>query len=250
MMQRPNGKSATGFVNGLAGTRQTSLTSATSAPRAERKCFSRSGCGCGARWARGTSTFVWSAAIERMQKEECGIRVLISLCRGQDSAIFFLVYCTFVQYIFLHTSRDGGCHVPFLYRSRAMSDSAMGRHGAFSWCELMTTDVQAAKQFYTNLLGWTTEEVPGMAYTVVKTGDVGIGGIMAIPSHAAGASPQWGIYITVDDVDATARKAQELGAKTLMPLTDIPNVGRFYTFQDPQGATISLITYRMEGAPS
>ena len=130
-----------------------------------------------------------------------------------------------------------------------MSDNAMARHGAFSWCELMTTDVQAAKQFYTALLGWTTEEVPGMAYTVVQTGGVGIGGIMAIPSHAAGAPSHWGTYITVDDVDATARKAQELGAKTIVPLTDIPNVGRFYTFQDPQGAVLSIITYRMEGAP-
>ncbi len=130
-----------------------------------------------------------------------------------------------------------------------MSDNAMVRHGAFSWCELMTTDVQAAKQFYTELLGWTTEEMPGMAYTVVQTGGVGIGGIMAIPSHAPGAPPHWGTYVTVDDVDATARKAQELGATTIMPLTDIPNVGRFYTFQDPQGAVISIITPRMEGAP-
>ena len=126
------------------------------------------------------------------------------------------------------------------------NDHAMVRHGAFSWCELMTTDVQAATQFYTALFRWTTEEaqVPGMAYTIVKTGDVAVGGIMAIPAHAAGAPPQWGTYVTVDDVDATARKAQELGAKTLMPLTDIPNVGRFYTFQDPQGAVISIITYR------
>ena len=131
-----------------------------------------------------------------------------------------------------------------------MSDNAMVRHGAFSWCELMTTDVQAATQFYTELLGWTTEEVPGMAYTVVQTGGVSIGGIMAIPSQAAGATPQWGTYVTVDDVDATAHKAQELGAKTIVPLTDIPNVGRFYTFQDPQGAVISIITYRLEGAPS
>ena len=130
-----------------------------------------------------------------------------------------------------------------------MSDNAMVRHGAFRWCELMTTDVQAAKQFYTALLGWTTEEVPEMAYTVVQTGGAGIGGIMAIPSHAPGVPPHWGTYVTVDDVDATARKAQELGAKTIMPLTDIPNVGRFYTFQDPQGAVISIITYRMEGAP-
>ena len=128
-----------------------------------------------------------------------------------------------------------------------MSDTAMLRHGACSWCELMTTDVQAATQFYTALVGWTTEEVPGMAYTVVKTSDVGIGGIMAIPTHAPGAPLQWGTYVTVDDVDATARKAQELGAKTLMPLTAMPHVGRFYTFQDPQGAVISLMTYRMEG---
>ena len=130
-----------------------------------------------------------------------------------------------------------------------MSENAMIRHGAFSWCELMTTDVQAATQFYTELLGWSTEEVPGMAYTVVQTGGVGIGGIMAIPSPAAGATSHWGTYVTVDDVDATARKAQELGAKTIVPLTDIPNVGRFYTFQDPQGAVISVITYRMEEAP-
>ena len=44
-----------------------------------------------------------------------------------------------------------------------------------------------------------------MDYTVVKTGDVGIGGIMAIPTHAVGAPPQWGTYVTVDDVDVTAR---------------------------------------------
>ena len=129
-----------------------------------------------------------------------------------------------------------------------MSENAMLRHGAFSWCELMTADVEAAKRFYTELLGWTTEEVPGMSYTLVKTGDTGIGGIMAVPPQATGAPPQWGIYVTVDDVDATARKAQALGATTIVPLTDIPNVGRFYTFQDPQGAVISIITYRMQGA--
>ena len=131
-----------------------------------------------------------------------------------------------------------------------MSDHAMGRHGACSWCELMTTDVQAATQFSTALLGWTTEAVPGMAYTVVHPGGVGIGGIMAIPSQAAGAPSRWGTYGTVDDVDATARRAQALGATTIVPLTDIPNVGRFYTFQDPQGAVISILTYRLEGPPS
>jgi hypothetical protein len=69
---------------------------------------------------------------------------------------------------------------------------------------------------------------------------------MSIPPQAEGAPPNWGIYVTVDDVDATARKAEELGAKILVPLTDIPNVGRFFSFQDPQGAVISAITYANE----
>jgi predicted enzyme related to lactoylglutathione lyase len=125
-----------------------------------------------------------------------------------------------------------------------MSD-AFQRHGAFSWCELMSTDVDAAKEFYTQLLGWMTEDMPaeGMTYTVVKAGDAGVGGIMPMPHQTAGSPPHWGAYITVDDVDATARKAEELGAKTIVPLTEIPDVGRFYTFQDPQGAVMSVITY-------
>ena len=128
---------------------------------------------------------------------------------------------------------------------------AFQRHGAFSWCELMTTDVDAAKRFYTELLGWTTEEVAmsgmmaGMTYTVVQAGGTAIGGIMPMPPQAAGVPPHWGSYVTVQDVDATARHAEALGAKICVPPTDIPNVGRFCTFQDPQGAVISAITYRM-----
>jgi hypothetical protein len=122
----------------------------------------------------------------------------------------------------------------------------MQHHGTFSWCELMTTDVAAAKRFYTQLLGWTAEDVSvmeGMTYTIVKAGGTDVGGIMAAPPHAAGIPPHWGCYITVDDVDATARQAQALGAHTMIPPTDIPNVGRFYIFQDPQGAVVSVITY-------
>ena len=119
------------------------------------------------------------------------------------------------------------------------------RHGAFSWCELVTNDVAAAKNFYTQLLGWTIEEMEmeGMTYNVLKAGEEAVGGIMATPPQTQGAPPHWGVYITVDDVDAVAKKAEELGAKTLVPLTDIPDVGRMYSFQDPQGAVISVITY-------
>jgi hypothetical protein len=46
----------------------------------------------------------------------------------------------------------------------------------------------------------------------------------------------------VDDVDAIAAKVTELGGRVLVPPMDIPTVGRFATFQDPQGAVISAIT--------
>jgi len=123
-------------------------------------------------------------------------------------------------------------------------DDRFKRHGAASWVELSTTDAQAAIVFYSQLFGWSTEEMPMQdgAYTVVKTGSDGIGGIMP-PLPQIQGPPRWGIYITVDDVDATAAKAQQLGATTIVPPTDIPDVGRFYTFQDPQGAVISAITY-------
>ena len=82
-----------------------------------------------------------------------------------------------------------------------------------------------------------------MKYTIVKVGEEGVGGIMPIPPQAQGSPPNWGVYVTVDNIDATAKKAKELGGKVLVPPTDIPNVGRFAVLQDPQGAVISAITY-------
>src|SRR5262245_15242011 len=119
-------------------------------------------------------------------------------------------------------------------------------HGAFSWCELTTTNVTAAKNFYTKLFGWTTEEMsvtPAMTYTVVKAAGKGIGGIMSTPQQGQGMPPHWNSYVTVDDVDAVAKSAQQLGGKVLMGPQDIPTVGRFCVIQDPQGAVISAITY-------
>lgn len=120
------------------------------------------------------------------------------------------------------------------------------QHGAFSWCELMTTNTDEAKTFYTQLFGWEMQDqpMPGMIYTVLKSEgkEVG-GGLMPIPDEAAGCPSAWGIYVTVDDVDATAKTTTELGGTVMRPPTDIPNVGRFAIIQDPQGAVLSIISY-------
>jgi predicted enzyme related to lactoylglutathione lyase len=119
------------------------------------------------------------------------------------------------------------------------------QHGAFSWCELMTPDPEAAQAFYGELLGWTLKagDVGDMPYTVIEVAGKGIGGMAAPPPSSPNMPPTWGTYITVDDVDTTAAKAQELGGKVLMPPMDIPSVGKFALIQDPQGAAFCVITY-------
>jgi hypothetical protein len=121
----------------------------------------------------------------------------------------------------------------------------MKQHGMFSWNELMTTDVPAAKAFYRAALGWDLQDLAevGMDYTMVKTGGHEVGGIMAIQKDAAGMPSGWGSYVTVDDVDARAARIESLGGKVLVAPRDIPNVGRFAVIADPQGAMLSLITY-------
>lgn len=126
-----------------------------------------------------------------------------------------------------------------------MSDNPMLQHGAFSWNELMTTDVAGAKAFYGELLGWTLQDdnSHGMEYTLAKRGETIVGGIMAISEQTKGTPPTWGAYVTVDDVDALIPRVEKLGGKIMVPPVDIPDLGRFVMIQDPQGAMLSLITY-------
>jgi len=119
-------------------------------------------------------------------------------------------------------------------------------HGAFSWCELMTREPQAAMAFYGKLFGWTFETSAGGhgPYQVIKAQDAPVGGIMRTPPEAGAMPPMWGCYVTVDDVDATAAQCTALGGSVVMPPTDIPSVGRFAVLKDPQGAVLTAITYQ------
>jgi predicted enzyme related to lactoylglutathione lyase len=126
-------------------------------------------------------------------------------------------------------------------------DPTESKHGQFSWNELVTTDPAAAAKFYTQLFGWTTQEwpAPDFTYTVVRVAgaDMGQGGMMPIPPHAQGMPPAWISYVTVDDVDSSAKQAEKLGGKIMVGPRDIPDVGRFAVLADPQGAAIAIITY-------
>jgi predicted enzyme related to lactoylglutathione lyase len=124
-----------------------------------------------------------------------------------------------------------------------MAEHEMPKSGTFCWNELATRDVEAAKKFYVGLLGWQLEgsTAAGMEYNEIVVAGEHIGGIYQMMPEQGDAPSHWMAYVAVDDVDAKAEKAAELGGKVRVPPTDIPNVGRFCVITDPTGATFSLV---------
>lgn len=117
--------------------------------------------------------------------------------------------------------------------------SAQARVGRFVWHENQSHDVEAAKSFYSELLGWGIELwKPGeMDYAMIEVGGATHGGFWpledrAIPSH-------WLGHVLVDDVDASAEAATALGGEVLHGPMDMPEVGRFALLRDPHGAVVS-----------
>ena len=121
-----------------------------------------------------------------------------------------------------------------------------GEPNSLGWTQLNAKDAGVAKKFYTQLIGWKTQDdpMPGQqaSYTTWLKADGAAGGMMAMPPGSPGPS-SWVPYFSVTNVDATAQKATSLGAKTFLPPTDIPDTGRFAVFADPQGATFAIVTF-------
>jgi predicted enzyme related to lactoylglutathione lyase len=115
--------------------------------------------------------------------------------------------------------------------------------GTFCWSELWTADPAKAKTFYTSLFGWNTEimkSLMGGDYTIFKTGEIGVGGMLEIPKDQP-IPPHWLPYFAVADCDASVEKAKAAGGKVHMAPVDIPNVGRFAGLADPQGAAFAIL---------
>ena len=121
------------------------------------------------------------------------------------------------------------------------------RHGMFSLNELITTDLTSAKEFYGKLLGWTfteTKTIYGNPYIVIHREGRIVGGMMLKDGNVSDdVIPCWDPYITVDDVEASAKRVEKLGGEVILPPTDIPKVGCLCVIKDPQGISLNLITY-------
>jgi hypothetical protein len=104
----------------------------------------------------------------------------------------------------------------------------------------MTSDVAKAKDFYSNLLGWTSEDSgPDYGnYVTFSSDGHKVAGLMANPG--TGAPDGWNTYLTTEDAQATVDAATAAGGSVLMPVMEVPEQGTMAMLADPAGAVFGI----------
>jgi predicted enzyme related to lactoylglutathione lyase len=119
-------------------------------------------------------------------------------------------------------------------------------HGTFCWNERMARDVERAKTFYQDAIGWSFEAMAmgdGATYWIAKLGGRPVAGVFPLTSPQFDGVPEgWMSYLAVDDVDRRVAKATAAGAKLMRPIFDVPNVGRIAILTEPGGAGVGWMT--------
>jgi predicted enzyme related to lactoylglutathione lyase len=111
-------------------------------------------------------------------------------------------------------------------------------NGTFCHWEIMTKDIKKSETFYTSLFGWKIAHSMGPDYGLVDTGQQPGGGIMKWDDFTPGGGVMF--YFLVDDCAKFLDKAVSLGGTKIREKTEIPQVGWFSLFGDPDGNCIGL----------
>jgi predicted enzyme related to lactoylglutathione lyase len=119
-------------------------------------------------------------------------------------------------------------------------------HGSFYWNELLTRDLDRAKRFYKDTIGWTFEAMSmagGATYWCAMLDGKPVAGLFPLVSPDYDGVPEgWMSYLAVDDVDKRVAKALKAGAKLMKPIFDVPGVGRIAVLTEPGGAGVGWMT--------
>ena len=119
-------------------------------------------------------------------------------------------------------------------------------HGTFHWNELRTRDAERAMKFYHEAVGWTFERSStpdGHDYWLAMENGKPVAGLFHLVSPQFDGVPEsWMSFLAVDDIDARVKKAEKAGAKLVMPVFDVPNVGRIAMLLEPSGVGIGWMT--------
>jgi predicted enzyme related to lactoylglutathione lyase len=116
--------------------------------------------------------------------------------------------------------------------------------GKFIWHDLISTDIEADKRFYSGLFGWQYEyrQGPnGNSYTLAKSGEHYIAGLVNYDKPEDGAVvSRWLGYLSVDDVDLAVRENMAAGGNTVVKPEELGDFVRVAAITDPQGAVLGV----------
>jgi predicted enzyme related to lactoylglutathione lyase len=109
------------------------------------------------------------------------------------------------------------------------------------WFEIGAKDQGRAQAFYSELFGWKVDTNNPMKYAMIDTGTKdGIQGGIA-PNTAQQPHPGVTFYVEVVDPKATLARAEKLGAKVVLPVTEVPGGPTLALFADAEGHVIGLV---------
>jgi predicted enzyme related to lactoylglutathione lyase len=124
-----------------------------------------------------------------------------------------------------------------------MSENDSPKVGEILWRDLTVKDAPRVRDFYKQVVGWTSTDQDMGEYEDFNMISPATGETVAGICHARGTNadvpPQWLIYVIVEDVDASARKCIELGG-TVLNGPRVMGGGQFCVIQDPAGAVCAL----------
>jgi len=116
--------------------------------------------------------------------------------------------------------------------------------GKFVWHDLVTTDLEADKRFYTGLFGWTYEQrrgPNGNPYTLARSGDRFVAGMVVEPQPKdGGVISRWLGYLSVPDLGVAVKQNGAAGGSAVVERLDISDYVSVAAIIDPQGAVLGL----------
>jgi predicted enzyme related to lactoylglutathione lyase len=117
----------------------------------------------------------------------------------------------------------------------------LGKENAWCWNELTTPEPEKSVAFYSKIGGFTETKMQSgpMTYHVLNSGGKTRAGITK--PMMEGVPTMWTPYVNVGKADAIVDKVKKLGATVHAGPMDIPNVGRFAVFTEPNAGTLGIL---------
>ena len=112
--------------------------------------------------------------------------------------------------------------------------------GKLVWHDLLTGDLDTAKQFYHELFGWTYQQTDH--YTTVLNHGVPIAGMVQVDHGATNQPARWLLSLSVEDVESAARSVKKTGGTVHEGPAILKNRGRYVLISDPTGAELVLLS--------